>query len=259
MLKILKSDAAQWYYGLMSANDIDTGFKYIPKQIPASIRSNIQQQVKMLPELLQQLPNVEPTEKDLLDFAAFVGSLNLEGSDMQIDYPREKWSNVILLVVLLLRAEGWKRIESVTGITWGIMNGIRRSNKPLKTLIDAAFSARDDFDRERLRVAVLKRAVDGVREPIIGRVGKDQDGIVCHKRRYSDRLAEFALSKLDKQQFGETDKGNINTGQQIIYNIQGLNILSLPDADKNQQQPPEMLNAGNNPATIDMPDIEELT
>jgi hypothetical protein len=243
----------------MSANDTDTGFRYIP-QGKASICNKIMQQVKMLPQMLQQLPNVEPTEKDLLDFSAFVGSLNLGGVDSQSDIPREKWSNLIMLVVLLLRAEGWKQIENATGITWGIMNGIRRSNKQLKILIDAAFSARDDFDRERLRVAVLKRGVVGVKEPIIGRVARDQDGIVCYKRRYSDRLAEFALTKLDKEQFGEPDKGNINTGQQIIYNIQGLNILSpSPDADKSQQQPPEMLNnTGNNPATIDMPDIDDL-
>lgn len=42
-----------------------------------------------------------------------------------------------------------------------------------------------------LEAEVHRRAVEGVREPIIGRVGKDEDGVITYVRRYSDRLLEF--------------------------------------------------------------------
>jgi hypothetical protein len=46
------------------------------------------------------------------------------------------------------------------------------------------------------------RAIDGVEEPIVGRVGKDLDGVVCTVRKYSDallvRLAQARMPEMFK-------------------------------------------------------------
>ena len=65
--------------------------------------------------------------------------------------------------------------------------------------------------------AALDRAVDGVEEPVIGRVGKDQDGIITTKRRYSDKLAETLLRGTDKR--FRDDSGTHATGASTTYNI----------------------------------------
>lgn len=46
---------------------------------------------------------------------------------------------------------------------------------------------------DRLEAEAFRRAHDGVDEPVVGRVGKDQDGVVTSVRRYSNTLLVFLL------------------------------------------------------------------
>lgn len=54
-------------------------------------------------------------------------------------------------------------------------------NEALETAIDA------------MELEARRRAVEGVEKPIVGRIGKDQDGIITHVREYSDSLMTLLL------------------------------------------------------------------
>jgi len=81
---------------------------------------------------------------------------------------------------------------------------------------------------ERLRETcadTLGRMVQGIDEPVIGRVGKDRDGIVTDgdgkgvvRRRYYDRAVMFALERLSKR-FQLPAAGGGGGGANVTYNI----------------------------------------
>lgn len=54
-------------------------------------------------------------------------------------------------------------------------------DQALETAIDA------------MELEARRRAVEGVEKPIIGRVGKDEDGIITYVREYSDSLMTLLL------------------------------------------------------------------
>ena len=113
-----------------------------------------------------------------------------------------------------------------------------------------------------MKQALHKRAVEGVGNYKIGRVGKDSDGIVKDEegtpiieRKYSDKLLEFGLSKLAPKQFGDSP-GATNIGQQVVYNIAALSIGQKPAQP--QAIEAEEAKAGDNPAIIDSESIGDL-
>lgn len=57
----------------------------------------------------------------------------------------------------------------------------------------ARFKEAKETAMDKLESEAFRRAHDGVEEPIVGRVGKDQDGVVTHVKRYSDGLLQFLL------------------------------------------------------------------
>lgn len=67
--------------------------------------------------------------------------------------------------------------------------------------------------RDKIVETVYKRAVEGVDEPIIGGMARDQ--IVAYKRNYSDRLLELEAKRVEH---GYRDKGGveINTGGGVM-------------------------------------------
>lgn len=54
-------------------------------------------------------------------------------------------------------------------------------DEALETAIDA------------MELEARRRAVEGVEKPIVGRIGKDQDGIITYVREYSDSLMTLLL------------------------------------------------------------------
>ena len=104
----------------------------------------------------------------------------------------------------------------------------------------------------------MDRAINGVDEPVIGRVSKDQDGIITTRKRHSDKLAEFALSRLDRRTFGE-QPAVTSIGQQVVYNIQSF---GSPPPARQPAQDAEIIEpeseSGENPAKIDLDSIEDV-
>ena len=72
---------------------------------------------------------------------------------------------------------------------------------------DAAFAALwDDALAEgadRLESVVWGRAVDGWEEPVYGRVGKDQDGLIGTVRKYDSSLAALLLKAHKPEKYRE--------------------------------------------------------
>ncbi len=75
--------------------------------------------------------------------------------------------------------------------------GVDRSTPYRWREAEPEFAAAWDDAVERacdlLEAEAWTRAVDGVREPVIGRVGRDQDGIVTYVQKYSDSLLTTLL------------------------------------------------------------------
>lgn len=63
---------------------------------------------------------------------------------------------------------------------------------------EAIETAIDAMEREAHR-----RAFTGIKKPIVGRVGKDQDGIVTHVTEYSDGLATLLLKAHRPEKYRE--------------------------------------------------------
>lgn len=61
--------------------------------------------------------------------------------------------------------------------------------------VDEAMQAYAD----KVRETVQRRALEGDLEPIVGRVGKDQDGIIGYKRRFSDNLLAMEAKRVDSE------------------------------------------------------------
>lgn len=255
----------------MSENE----FVYVPRtktDVASAIKSVVKREASTLPQVINNLPLVEPTEEEEDTFIALcdsAGFTTCSGGEPLAESLRVCVGAVFALLAGIADGLPWRDITQRTGISWLTANGMKRHDKKgFGVLFQAAQEARDSLDREKLRISVVNRAVNGVPEPVTGRIGKDKDGQLLDpdgnplfRIRYSDRLAEFALSKLDKPTFGE-DKTNINLGNQVIYNIQGLS-LGCDDGDNAMKlaepgTPPRALKTGNKPATIEMPDFVEL-
>lgn len=92
----------------------------------------------------------------------------------------------------------------------------------------AAWKARYDealeVSMDRLESEAFRRAHDGVDEPIIGRVGKDQDGIITTVKKYSDGLLTLLLKAHRPEKFKDRvaseltgkDGGPIKTENRVI-------------------------------------------
>ena len=84
-------------------------------------------------------------------------------------------------------------------------------------LYDLAKRLQGDSIAQQTLDAARDRAIDGVDEPMIGRVGKDQDGIITYRKRYSDKLAEVLLKATDSR---FRDAAPTTQNAATIYNIQ---------------------------------------
>ena len=77
---------------------------------------------------------------------------------------------------------------------------------------------------DTLEAEAFRRAHDGVDEPLIGRVGKDQDGIITTVKKHSDSLLMFLLRARDPARFKDRtateltgkDGGPVKTENKVI-------------------------------------------
>jgi hypothetical protein len=170
-------------------------------------------------------------------------------------------ANLVSLLGELLNGVPWAKALEVSGLTFAEVGlcGIVDPNG-FKRMLDSVTKLREAVFIQRGREALLQRAVDGVTEPIIGRIDKDLDGQLTGrdgeplvKRRYSDKLLEFGLARMDRATFGEPDRSApaVNIGHQVVYNIQGVPMGAVkpaidtkstettPDSGENRAQLPD--------------------
>jgi hypothetical protein len=136
-------------------------------------------------------------------------------------------ANCVALLGRLVDGCPYAEALEAAGLSWAQVYLCERLDPDgFGTLLRAAGQFRDRIFKARARDALMQRAVEGVERPLIGRIGKDLDGVVATERRYSDKLLEFGLARLDREQFGEPDRraANVSIGHQVVYNIQGVPI-----------------------------------
>lgn len=169
-----------------------------------------------------------------------------------------------IVTFLFLIASGTRHKEAF------FASGLDLVDVNLFSRVDNAFSKTYDFAKRmqgdaigiKVLDAAVERAVDGVQEPITGRIAKDQDGHLLgsdgqpmYRLRYSDRLAETILRATDKR--FRDDAGGSATGAGTTYNIQinnaSPNVATVQDCQKIGGKGAE--NEDSETETIDFSDI----
>jgi hypothetical protein len=137
---------------------------------------------------------------------------------------------VRVLAVIVARCQGvtWKILES-EGNSFGKINPL--AQKEPKTLKKLFKTSEDVFKRvlaAKLEAKLVERTTSPKKKYVIGRVGKDEDGILRHPdtgellevEADNGKLLEFALEKVHpdyKRTVADTDKGA--GSRPIVYNI----------------------------------------
>lgn len=108
----------------------------------------------------------------------------------------------------------------LAGVTTGVVNRLRKEEPEFDEAVDQAMQRWVD---EVLVSSAVHRAVDGVQRPIVGRVGKDEDGIICYETVYSDSLLALLL-KAKRPEF--RDAGTSGPGGK--YEQGGGGVIVIP-------------------------------
>lgn len=125
---------------------------------------------------------------------------------------------------------------AAAGLTMVDISVFKQADQSFAKTYDLCKRLQADFMAMEVLDAARARSVDGVVEPIVGRVGKDEDGQLLDRAgnpmtrvRYSDKLAEVILRATDKR--FRDDHGGVATGTGTTYNIQiNNNAPDAPDA-----------------------------
>lgn len=171
-----------------------------------------------------------------------------------------------IVTFLFLIASGTRHKEAfiASGLDLVDINLFSRVDKAFKTTYDFAKRMQGDAIGIKVLDAAVERAVDGVQEPITGRIGKDQDGQLLdpdgkpmYRLRFSDRLAETILRATDKR-FRDDAGGTAGTGSGTTYNIQinhaPPDVATVHDiGQKTGGKAAE--NEGDDPETLDFSDV----
>ena len=227
-----------------------------------------------IPGALAAIAPVEPPESAVAAFHALVDTMRgARGEEAASGHsggsggdpssagvvlaPQLPRANCISLLGRLVEGAPYAEALEAAGLTWAQVYLCERWDPDgFGALLDAATRVRDRIFKARARDALMQRAVEGVERPLIGRIAKDLDGVVATERRYSDKLLEFGLSRLDREQFGEPARGaaNVSIGHQVVYNIQGVPIQATkpPIEAESTEIPAE---TGATPAAL--PDLDD--
>ena len=211
-----------------------------PRKPHADTR-NLLRHPERIPGALAAITPVEPQESVMAAFRALVDTVRGAGEDAANGghpggsggdgglagvalAPQLPRANCVNLLGRLVDGCPYADALEASGLTWAQVLLCERSDPDgFGAMLRTAGQFRDRIFRARARDALLQRAVDGVERPLIGRIGKDLDGVVATERRYSDKLLEFGLSRLDRETFAEPERGAQQIiGHQVVYNIQGV-------------------------------------
>ena len=240
---------------------------------PHTDTRNLLRHPEKIPGALAAIAPVEPPESAVAAFRALADAVGRAGGDAPAGGPpggpggdagsagialasQLPRANCVNLLGRLVSGAPYAAAMEASGLTWAqVILCERLDPDGFGRLLAAASQFRDRIFKARARDALMQRAVEGVERPLIGRIGKDLDGVVATERRYSDKLLEFGLSRLDREQFGEPARGaqQINVGHQVVYNIQGVPIgAGAPIEAEAVENPAE---TGTTPAAL--PDLDD--
>ena len=155
----------------------------------------------------QDRPDIATPE----DHAALANLERQAGVSLSPQLPRARCA---VMFARLVAGGYWRDALSASGLSWQHI-GIMQAGDPggFGALAKAAEEAKDAIFRRDGRDALRERAIEGVPEPVYQR-----GELVGVRRKYSDRLLEFGLSKLDKPTFGDDRRAVAQTAG-VIYNI----------------------------------------
>lgn len=244
--------------------DPTSEFVYKPaRDFKPVIRAKEQANRSSVPDVVNSLPvEITPNADEQAAYDAILAQVGKDAglAGVMLSKPLRARAGCLAAALGALIVGGtWEAVRQRTGIEFLTLDLLAKADKPgLGALLRAAEAERDRRLVDRLRGAVMDRAINGVDEPVIGRVDKDRDGIITTRKRHSDKLAEFALSRLDRRTFGE-QPAVTSIGQQVVYNIQafGSPIPARQPAQDAEIVEPEPED-GENPAKIDMDSIEDV-
>lgn len=92
----------------------------------------------------------------------------------------------------------------------------------------AAWDAALETAIDAMELEARRRAVEGVEKPIVGRIGKDQDGVIVYVREYSDSLMTLLLKAHRPDKYRE--RQDIHHSGEL--GIKGYAHVSPDDWDK---------------------------
>ena len=92
----------------------------------------------------------------------------------------------------------------------------------------AAWDAALETAIDAMELEARRRAVEGVQKPIVGRIGKDQDGIITYVTEYSDQLMTLLLKAHRPDKYRE--RQDIHHSGEL--GIKGYAHVSPDDWDK---------------------------
>lgn len=98
----------------------------------------------------------------------------------------------------------------------------------------AAWDEALELAMDRLESEAYRRAVEGVRKPLIGRIGKDQDGVITYIREYSDSLMNTLLKAHRPEKYRE----RVDVSGDVTATVKGYVGVSPDDWDDTPTDPP---------------------
>ena len=122
-----------------------------------------------------------------------------------------------------LRVDEW---EERAGMSYSRVNTLAKLDaQGFGALWNVAWRVRKENQAMQVREKAVERAVEGDEVPLVGRVEKDRDGIIGHRKQFSDRMMEYLMDEVKPVQERVAQKGpaapTVNVGQ-IVYNLPNL-------------------------------------
>lgn len=200
----------------------------------------------------KNITQIEPTPEqiDTFEQLALIGDDN--GDFVGVDFsPALPRANLVVLLSELVEGKGWQTCMDAAHLSWSQVMLCRKVDPDgFGRYLEAAQTVKEDVQRLQSDDELYRRAVEGYDRPLIGRVAKDEDGIVAHERRYSDRLLEFLKTKRDKRYADTGTGGGGGTGAPSV--LINLTIPAHLQTESQAPAPVSVHDLGGNEAEINL-------
>lgn len=155
------------------------------------------------------------------DYQLGVAVMAHQTSEQYIPKPRVAFTQERMEQFLELYSKSGRKAESaeMCGVGCSVVSEREKTDKAWAAAVAEAHA---QFV-SRLEKAAFKRAVKGVKKPIVGRVGKDEDGIITYEVVYSDKM----LTELLRRHSPDYRQSNIPAPSVAVTQVGG-GVLILP-------------------------------